>query len=230
MLFSIKKDACQLCVSKQAVAGVECTLFTSPWHAMKFRFTVLLPLFLSFASPAFADSSTLLDFVLQEFQARIDKAPAEGQIETGFSPDGDAERLVLKVINASTRSVRLAAYSFTSPKVVSALVHAHRRGVDVRVVVDDSALKSKASTAALNLLAGAGIPTRTNREYAIHHDKYIIADARHVQTGSFNYSRAAARSNSENVIVVWHNPDLAASYLKHWDSRYRQGRDFKKTY
>jgi phosphatidylserine/phosphatidylglycerophosphate/cardiolipin synthase-like enzyme len=38
----------------------------------------------------------------------------------------------------------------------------------------------------------------------------VISDGKHVQTGSFNYSQAAAKSNSENVLVVWNNPDLAA--------------------
>jgi len=58
---------------------------------------------------------------------------------------------------------------------------------------------------ALNLLVNAGIPTKTISNYAIHHDKYIVSDEKHVQTRSFNYSQAAAKSNSENVIVVWNN-------------------------
>jgi phosphatidylserine/phosphatidylglycerophosphate/cardiolipin synthase-like enzyme len=180
--------------------------------------------------PLQARSPGLLDQLLQEFHARIDKAPAVGEIESAFSPEGNAERLVLKVINSASRDLRLAAYSFTSPTIVNALVRAKRRGVTVRVVVDDSALKSKPGMAALNLLAGAGIPVRTSHDYAIHHDKYLIVDGRHVQTGSFNYSRAAAKSNSENVLVVWHNPALAASYLRHWESRYSEGVNFKKTY
>jgi phosphatidylserine/phosphatidylglycerophosphate/cardiolipin synthase-like enzyme len=197
---------------------------------MRLRFVTVFSVLCIFAFPAQANSPSLFDYLLQEFQARTDKAPVAGQIETGFSPNGGAERLVLKVINSSTSSLQLAAYSFTSPKVVSALIHAKRRGVEVQVVVDDSALKSKSGKAALNLLAGAGIAARTNHEYAIHHDKYLIADGKHVQTGSFNYSRAAASSNSENVIVVWHNPALAASYLRHWESRYRQGVKFRKAY
>lgn len=197
---------------------------------MKFRFTASFFLLFTLAFPLQASSPPLLDHLLQEFQARTDRAPAAGEIESAFSPEGNAERLVLKVINSASRDLRLAAYSFTSPTIVNALIRARRRGVTVRVVVDDSALKSKPATAALNLLAGAGIPARTNHEYAIHHDKYLIVDGRHVQTGSFNYSRAAAKSNSENVLVVWHNPALAASYLRHWESRYREGMDFKKTY
>ncbi|MGH8809962.1 MAG: phospholipase D family protein [Noviherbaspirillum sp.] len=182
------------------------------------------------ASTAAAKQPTLLDEFSRTLQARIDRAPAAALIETGFSPDGDAERLILKLINASQKNIRLAAYSFTSPKVVRALMDARKRGVDVRVVADEKGNQSKSGTAALNLLAGARIPVRTNGEYAIHHDKYIVADSLHVQTGSFNYSRAAAESNSENVIVIWHNADLAASYLRHWQSRYARGTDFRAGY
>lgn len=191
---------------------------------------ILLALTIFLSAPAFAAPQSLIDDLSQLVQARTDKAPATAQIETGFSPDGGAERLILKVINTSQKSIRLAAYSFTSPKVVRALMDAQRRGVDVRVVVDDKSSKSKAGAAALNLVAGAGIPTRTNDRYAIMHDKFIISDGRHVQTGSFNYSQAAAKSNSENVIVIWNNPELAGSYLRHWESRYGQGADYLMPY
>ncbi|MBS1186616.1 MAG: nuc [Burkholderiaceae bacterium] len=159
-----------------------------------------------------------------------DKAPATAQIETGFSPDGGSERLVLKIINASQRSLRLAAYSFTSPSVVRALLNAKKRGADVRVVVDEKGNRSKASLAALNLLVGAGIPVRTISTYAIHHDKFIVADELHTQTGSFNYSQAAAKKNSENVIVIWHNRTVAASYLEHWQNRFEQGMAYRLGY
>ena len=51
--------------------------------------------------------------------------------------------------------------------------------------------------AAMNLLANAGIPVRTVSQFKIMHDKVIITDGRNVETGSFNYSRSAANSNSE---------------------------------
>lgn len=108
--------------------------------------------------------------------------------KSAFSPDAGSEDLVLRVINASEHSIRLAAYSFTSPNIVRALVDAKKRGVDVRIVVDEKGNKSRSSLAALNLVVNAGIPTRTLSTYAIHHDKYIVSDERHVQNGSFNYS------------------------------------------
>ena len=130
----------------------------------------------------------------------VAQAPAAGQIETAFSPDGASEALVLKVIQSARQTVRLAAYSFTSPVVVRALIDAKRRGVEVAVVVDHknniNIGRSGKGKAALNLLVNAGIPTRTIARYAIHHDKFIVVDGLHVETGSFNYSEAAARRNS----------------------------------
>ena len=105
--------------------------------------------------------------------------------------------------------------------------------MDVRVVLDWKANAGKnnsAGRAAMNLLAGAGIPVRTADAWKILHDKVIIADGRNTQVGSFNYSRAADRSNSENVLVVWDDPVVAAKYLKHWGSRWAQGTDWKQTY
>ncbi|MCE9812192.1 phospholipase D-like domain-containing protein, partial [Raoultella ornithinolytica] len=79
-------------------------------------------------------------------------------IETGFSPEGTALQLVLKTLDSAQQEIRLMGYSFTSPEVVRSLIAAKRRGVDVRVVLDQKANSGKASMAALNLLASAGIP------------------------------------------------------------------------
>lgn len=188
----------------------------------------LISLLVSISS--YAKQPTLLDELSQILQARTATAPSTGLIESAFSPNAGAEQLVLKLIHASNKSIRLAAYSFTSPAVAKALLMAKKRGVDVRVLVDKNGNKGKANVAALNLLVNGNIPTRTISSYAIHHDKYIVSDEQHVQNGSFNYSQAAAKSNSENVLVIWNNPALAASFQNHWQTRWLQGKNFKSVY
>ena len=143
-------------------------------------------------------------------------------IETGYSPEGTALQLVLKM-----------GYSFTSPEVAGALVRAKRRGVDVKVVLDwkaNTGKQNQASLAAMNLLVNAGIPVRTVSQYKIMHDKVIIADGRNIEVGSFNYTRAAERVNSENVLVVWDVPVVAQRYLQHWQSRWNGGTDWHSSY
>lgn len=149
-------------------------------------------------------------------------------VEVGFSPEGTAEELVIKTIFSAKQSIRLAAYSLTSPRVVGALIAAKRGQykVDIQVVADwknnveDD--RSGKARKALDLLKSAGIPVRLNSSYSIHHDKFIVVDSTTVQTGSFNYSQAAARYNSENVVVIYGQPRIAAQFLGHWRSRFDQ--------
>ncbi|MGG6157025.1 phospholipase D-like domain-containing protein [Salmonella enterica] len=88
------------------------------------------------------------------------------------------------------------AYSFTSPVVVKALINAKKRGVDVRVVIDEkgnSCEKCKASKAAMNLLVNADIPLRTVSKYKIMHDKVIITDGANVETTTTGTERPGKR-------------------------------------
>jgi phosphatidylserine/phosphatidylglycerophosphate/cardiolipin synthase-like enzyme len=157
-----------------------------------------------------------------------------GQVEYAFSPREGAQELVVKVIRSSRHDIRMLAYALTSAPVVQALIEAKKRGVDVAVVVDYKenlrADRSGKAHAALGALVNAGIPVRTIDAYAIHHDKSLTVDGATVQTGSFNYTQAAAQSNSENVIVLWNNPQLARGYLGHWERNWKQGRPFEPGY
>lgn len=151
-------------------------------------------------------------------------------VDVGFSPEGSALQLVLTTLNDAQETIRLMGYSFTSPEVVRALVAAKRRGIDVKIVVDERDNHGKASQAAMNVIVNAGIPLRINGQYKIMHDKVIVTDGQNVETGSFNFTRSAAKSNSENVLVVRGVPALAQTYLKHWQSRWDGGTDWHSPY
>jgi phosphatidylserine/phosphatidylglycerophosphate/cardiolipin synthase-like enzyme len=157
--------------------------------------------------------------------------PATGEVEVAFSPNEGSEALVIKAIDAARKEIRMLAYSFTSAPVTAALLRAKKRGVDVAVVVDYrnnvTEDRSGKARAALGTLATAGIALRTIRAYPIHHDKTVIVDGAHVETGSFNYSDAAARKNSENVMVLWDNPKLAAVFKRHWERNWTQGDNYR---
>jgi phosphatidylserine/phosphatidylglycerophosphate/cardiolipin synthase-like enzyme len=159
-------------------------------------------------------------------------APADATLEAAFAPDAGAEELVVKVIGSATNNVKMSAYTFTSPAIVRALIAAKKRGVQIQLIADDRANLSEDQSGkarhALNAVSEAGIEVRLIGAYALHHDKLLIVDDRHIQTGSFNYTNSAARRNSENVLVVWNNPALAAIYLRHWSSRWSQGRDYQR--
>ncbi|OXJ06719.1 phospholipase D family nuclease [Burkholderia sp. HI2500] len=151
--------------------------------------------------------------------------------EVGFSPEGTGVALVLKTIASAKRTIRVSAYAFTSREIARALAEAKVRSVDVEVAVDAHqnlfGSGRGASAAALNILLRAGIPVRTIEAYAIHHDKTVTVDSETVQTGSFNFSAAAARRNSEDVLVLWNCPAVAQAYTAHWQNRWAQGTPYR---
>ncbi|HOF77241.1 MAG TPA: phospholipase D-like domain-containing protein [Smithellaceae bacterium] len=79
---------------------------------------------------------------------------------------------------------------FSAP-IAAALVRAHKRGIDVRVILDKNQKKDGYSSA--TFLKNAGIPTFIDSAHAIAHNKVMIIDAETVITGSFNFTKAAEK-------------------------------------
>ena len=146
----------------------------------------------------------------------------------GFAGRNRAAARYHRYRSAKDNNIRIDGLQLYRPDIMKALIAAKRRGVDVKIVVDENGNTGRASRAAMNLVTNAGIPLRVNSNYKIQHDKVIIVDGRHVETGSFNYTASAEKYNSENAIVMWDAPELAGQYLKHWQSRWNQGRDFTR--
>lgn len=205
---------------------------------MRKGFILTLAVSMLLSNAAFARKSTLIgelaSGIESAFQPGAVQVPASGTVEVAFSPNEGTEALVIKVIDSAKQSIRMLTYSFTSAPVAAALLRAKKRGVDVAMVVDAknnlSEDRSGKARHALNAVANAGIRVRTISAYPIHHDKTICVDGQTVETGSFNYSDAAARKNSENVLVMWGNPKLAAVYLKHWERNWQLGSDYQPAY
>ena len=194
-----------------------------------------LGLGLALGAPALGLASNPLTRLLETWGgSQSTQLAAAGTLEVAFSPAEGSEALIIKTIQSAKREICMLTYSFTSAPVVQALIRARQRGVSVRLVADAKSNLSKddnsKSRAALSGLVNAGADVRTITAYAIHHDKVIIADRETVQTGSYNYSDAAARRNSENVLVNWHNPQLAAVYMRHFERNYAQALPYQLRY
>lgn len=108
------------------------------------------------------------------------------------------------------------AYSFTSQPIADALVTAHHRGVDVRILIDKSQLKEKYSQ--LNYLSQSGLSLFIDSAQGIAHNKVMIFDDRYVLTGSFNFSKSAESRNAENIVII-DDASLAEIYQKNWEER-----------
>lgn len=141
----------------------------------------------------------------------------------GFSPGGTSLDIILRSIGEARESILVAAYSFTSKPISEALAEAHHRGVVVKVIADAKSNSGKYS--AVPYLASQNIPVRINGNYAIFHHKFLVIDGRHIETGSFNFSAAAANKNAENVLLLRDVPELAGIYTEEWKRLWAEGED-----
>lgn len=138
-----------------------------------------------------------------------------GSIQVYFSPNGGCTDAIVQTLNNAKRSVQVQAYSFTSAPIAKALVDAHKRGVQVQVILDKSNKTAKYSSA--DFVAHAGIATYIDAAHDIAHNKIIIVDGETVITGSFNFSKSAEVGNAENVLII-REPEVAAKYVANWQA------------
>jgi phosphatidylserine/phosphatidylglycerophosphate/cardiolipin synthase-like enzyme len=146
-------------------------------------------------------------------------------IQVYFSPKGGATDAVVNALDHATNSVLVQAYSFTSAPIAKALVDAHRRGVKVQVILDQSQRTEKYSEA--DFLKHSGIPTVIDAQHAIAHNKVIIIDGYVVLTGSFNFTRAAEEHNAENLLVI-NDPVLAKQYVENWRAHEQHAEPYER--
>jgi len=130
-----------------------------------------------------------------------------------FSPHGGCTGAIIKEIDKAKATVLIQAYSFTSAPIGKGLLNAHKRGVQVQVLLDKSQVSHKYSSA--TFLINQGIPTRIDSAHAIAHNKVMVIDGETVITGSFNFTKAAEENNAENLLVI-RDKNLAGLYAENW--------------
>ncbi len=125
---------------------------------------------------------------------------------------------LFNLFNPVPQHTLVQAYTFSSAPIAKALLNAHKRGVNVEVILDKSQRTQKYSSA--TFLYNVGIPLKIDSQHAIAHNKVMIIDGERVITGSFNFTKAAEENNAENLIIIY-DKKLAERYTKNWQEHER---------
>jgi len=142
-------------------------------------------------------------------------AAIEDGISVYFSPRGGATNAIIRELNEAKQSIRVQAYSFTTAPIAKALVAAHRRGVDIQVLLDSSQETQKYSSA--TFLDNEGVTVFVDAKHGIAHNKVMLVDENTVITGSFNFSNATEESNAENLMIIEAKDRIFDAYLLNWE-------------
>lgn len=152
-------------------------------------------------------------FSLLALPAQVAAADAPS-LTLGFSrAPVTAKQVVLQAINDARASLYIAAYQYTDPDILRAVVEAKKRDVDVHVLLD----RTQANGDSQAVMVASGIHCLIDKRFRIMHHKVSVIDGHSFVTGSFNYSRSADKANAENALYVRHAPDLARDYIAQWE-------------
>ena len=134
---------------------------------------------------------------------------AYAKSEVYFSPSKDCENRIVQAINDSKKEVVAAVYSINNPNIVAALINAKKRGINVQILTDRVQASQKNS--GVLFLNSAGIYVKVHSKFKIEHNKFGVYDNTLISTGSFNWTKPATDSNSENCLFT-NEPDIAHKY------------------
>ena len=156
----------------------------------------------------------VIDWLETANKLLLTAAPATPDPRVYFSPGDDALNAIVAQLKAARQILRVCVFTITDDRIAKVLLERHRNGVDVRILSDNDKAWDKGSD--IKKFADAGIAVRVDTTSHHMHHKFALIDNHTVINGSYNWTRSAASSNNENVVVE-ECPVLVREFRKEFD-------------
>lgn len=152
-------------------------------------------------------------------QEKAETVAATATVRVAFTPGDDVAGQIIEAIRQARRQVLVQAFSFTHDGIARALVEAHKRGVEVKLIADQEQTE-KMRRGQVPGMARSGVPVWLDSEHQSAHNKVMVVDpglpSSRIVTGSYNFTRAAQHKNAENVVFISGNDALVRAYVANW--------------
>ena len=143
------------------------------------------------------------------------------ELQVYFLPGKSANTLgIIPMMNEAQKYLYGLTFFYTNNKLIDFAIAAHKRGVDVRVILD--AVEANAIHRKKHyLLRKADIPVKAENFGGKMHCKTFFADDEMFSLGSMNATTTAEYYNDENLVIV-KNPELTKSIKKYFEQLWTQ--------
>jgi len=131
---------------------------------------------------------------------------------------GGPDAYLAQALRAAQAHIDMAIYDLDLWSIRNALLDAHARGVQVRLVVDQDHI-----TPEVESLRAAGIPVVADDGPGLMHHKFVVIDGAEVWTGSMNFTVNGAYRNANHLVRI-PSRRLAADYAREFDEMFVEGR------
>lgn len=134
--------------------------------------------------------------------------------EVLFSPENNCVAKVCALFMQARQKVDVCVFTITDDRIASAIIAAHRRRVNIRIITDDTKAEDLGSD--ICFLREQGIQIRTDKTPDHMHHKYAVFDQNQALTGSYNWTRNASIRNEENLVVT-NDDNLVNRFSEHFE-------------
>jgi phosphatidylserine/phosphatidylglycerophosphate/cardiolipin synthase-like enzyme len=128
---------------------------------------------------------------------------------------GGPDDALAAAIKGARLSVDVAIYDLNLWSLRNALLDAHRRGLEVRVVTESDNLDEPE----IQALQEAGIPVLGDRRESLMHHKFVVIDRLEVWTGSMNFTTSDTYLNDNNMVRL-RSSRLAEDYTVEFEEMF----------
>ena len=115
----------------------------------------------------------------------------------------------LQIINSAKKNIYAPTYLITHKDIANALISAHNKGIDVKIILDANSATTQNSKH--KLLRDSNVKIKFENYAGKLHSKALIIDESYVILGSMNFSNSGENKNDENTVII-QNYKLASSY------------------
>ena len=135
-------------------------------------------------------------------------------VQVWFLPNPKVATLLCDAIGNAKKTIRVAMFTLTHPKIVESLIEAKKRNVDVQVALDYHTANG-ASKIALQKLTKEHIPVfQSSGGSSLLHHKWAVIDEETLFLGSANWTKAAFNKNQDFLCQISGLSDKQQRWLK----------------
>lgn len=132
---------------------------------------------------------------------------------------GGVDQPIAEAIDNAKLSVDVAVYSLSLNSVRDALLRAHDRGVQVRMVMESENLERTDP----QKLKDAGIPILGDRREGLMHNKFVVIDNSEVWLGSMNLTDSGTYEDNNGMMRI-RSVKVAENYTKEFEEMFTEDR------
>ncbi|MBV8115831.1 MAG: phospholipase [Silvibacterium sp.] len=141
-------------------------------------------------------------------------------------PD-DSARPIVEAINNAKKSLRIKMFVFSDPTLLRAVIAAHRRGVNVRIMLNPARRSGEEeNTETRHKLEAAGIEViDSNPAFDVTHEKSMVVDDQTAYVKSLNW-QTKNLTETRDYAVVTRDKDEVAEIIECFEADWARGQFF----